>query len=425
MLANDPKQLDPGSIEIIFDQLDFEDLLTIAEVSSDFHFFADRAFKRNFAHKKICFGNFVFKDPPNKMDRAILKIAKVINRFGGEIPINMYTVESDSIRIQSVFYGMKTLKYFGKSIRSLKLSLLYADVNAAKFILQYVDKYCSDTLLELDIWYGDVLGHFQNPFSNLKKLNFVHDPNYSGVTWPSNRTFPALRELTLSNFNDDQVDFYFPFLEHLAINRRYHRQLPLLKKLINANSHIRSFTCERCEQEIVKYASTKLPQLENLTLANFAVGSDAIRFETVQRFTVIEVRDFNLQPRFNIHLPNMQELHVRFYDWPLDSLESFLQNYQNLSRFYLHYNWLDDSEFARITSKLPNMEEMSFLRDTDSTWQDSNGLAVLRLLTNHQKLTKFHLSYCTERDEKLFRDQLNGKWVIQDNERGLSFQREN
>lgn len=427
--------LNYDAIQLIFDELEFPDLLSVAEISKTSSHLAARSFEQNFAHLKIRIGNLSYSKPPNRIDLAIQSVSKEINRYVDVIPLNLdkLRVEEDSIQIKSVFYGLKTLKHFGKSIRKLDLSFKNVDTKAAKIISKYVDDHCLESLVEFGLEFieGDGMNLFRKPFSNVEKLTFSRktekeNDKEKAISFPTNKTFPALRSFSFEaqavQFSQRYMNCYFPHLEHLSIIKTpYHSSLSAMKELVETNSQIRSFKCDNCDQRLMHFSGATLLQVENLSMDyfytyNFLEDQD-VRFENVRK---AELNSISGQPQ--ISLPKLQELKTFSDSWRIDILTGFLNDHANLRQLHLIHEELDEEDFEGMTLNLRNLEEISI---SQIGFKHISCYNIIDFMQVHTKLKKFQIDYCTREAEETLRDSLKEDWDIQEYINGLSLQRKN
>lgn len=423
--GEDPTQLNYDALQLIFDELEFPNLLDVAELCKDFSFLAARAFERNFGQVKISMGNFAYSKPPNRIDLAIRDASKKINKFVNVIPLNLnkLTVDKDVIRIQSMVFALKTLRHFGKHIQKLEVQLDDITTKAATSILQYIERYCLESMVDftIDFTKGDALRQFKKPFKRVEKLTFTHRSD-RGITKPTNETFPALRELSFEShtpdYNYGYGDGHFPHLKHLSLAQPDEYSKPL-ETLIEMNSEIDTFTCKDCSEALVHYASTKLSRLNHLILENFYTCSFLqrrdIRFDTVKKATL-----FKIQGSPRIRLPNLQQFATDSGTWNIETLTQFLEIHRNITTFCMDYSQMEDNDFNMIVQNLPNIEEMTVMRNA-FRFIDSDD--IIDFLETHRKLMKFQIDDCRNSDIANLREKLNEKWDIENYVHGLSFQR--
>lgn len=423
------------AIQLIFNELEFPDLLSVAETSGTSSYLAARSFKQNFAHMKIRIGNLSYSKPPNRIDLAIQSVSKEINRYVDVIPLNLdkLRVEEDSIQIKSVFYGLKTLKHFGKFIRKLELSFENVDTKAAKIISKYVDDYCLESLIEFGIEFieGDGMKLFKKPFNHVEKFTFAQkeekkNDKERAITLPTNKTFPALRSFSFeaqgAQFSHSYMNCHFPHLEHLSIiEPPYRSSLAAMKELVEINSHIRSFKCDGCEQKLMHFSGATLVKVENLSIDYFYtygfLEDQDVRFANVRK---AELNSISGQPQMS--LPKLQDLKISFDSWRTDILLNFLDIHGNLSRLHLIHKELEDDVFEQITLNLSNLEEISI---SQIGFKHINCFNIIDFMQEHKKLKKFQIDYCTREAEEKLRDSLKEDWNIQEYINGLSLQRKN
>lgn len=88
------------------------------------------------------------------------------------------------------------LRIFGKVIPKLKLKLKNVDSIESIAIIHHVDKYCTDSLIEieLNVDESNALHHFSKPFKNIEHVTLEGPlPSIKRPTIPINQLFPAGR----------------------------------------------------------------------------------------------------------------------------------------------------------------------------------------------------------------------------------------
>lgn len=168
----------------IFENLDIQSLLNIAEANAHLRPAAADVYKRKF-------------------DKTVVEIVGPSNGTLWELLIadaneKPLKVCNNTIQIQDSKTCLQYLRYFGPFIR--KLSIPYKDSKIKQYIHEYMNDYCAETLIHikfLDMKHMDV-DQFPKVFPKIKHVTFVRC--YFDNKWSSFlKLFPNLRRLTVSD----------------------------------------------------------------------------------------------------------------------------------------------------------------------------------------------------------------------------------
>lgn len=403
----------------ILDELDFVDLLGIAQVNKYFSILAAEVFRSKFSSNTIVLYNFVYEDERNS-DGIYFKSFERLCIVKREKVHRITMVHDGQIQITDFQTGLKTLKYFGNAIQKLNIYTDDTDTEQSKILSRFLNEYCSESLIELwlDIIKGSAPLFMPKSFNKLTHITFGGFlPKMGRKTPPSNQTFPALTALTL-NLNDkgsDYLNSHFPHLKQLNIMKL--KRIDDINNLLAANSHIRCVSYHQKSPRSLKMISAILPKLENLTLWSFNLDDDddEIHFENVERFTM---KDFFGSPK-NLHFPKLREAHIPIGAYFDDSI-NFLREHKQLNRIELEFSNLNDTQFEKVTENLPNLVEISAC----STGTNSIGIdTIVTFLENHNELMRFDLGNCRNNDKEILQEKLGNKWDFTDSRHGISLTR--
>lgn len=404
-------------MNLIFDELNFEDLLNMNEVNKEYAKIAAYAFKRKFASRTVSILStrdllFGWEEP------AFLR-----NLKRGSVEQTAYSIGTDRIQLKSIFLSLKTLKYFGNTIEKLDLSLTNADTLHSKMISKYVNDYCIETLVELsfNIRKGEFLRYYRKPFKSVTNVsfNFWSESEFGNNTLAINETFPSLRILSLNHprtdFKGEHFKCFFPHLEHLSLQYGYkYSNRDFIMNLLHLNSHIRSIHFESCPEYLLRKISAMLPQLENLSIGMGLSVEREIRFENVTKFKMTAISN-----SLNVVLPQLQELHMFFTPGKFTEWCSFFNMHGNLSRLQMQFWKMTPAEFEGLLSYLPNLEEISLKNNYMLLQIDP----IIKFLTNDQKLLTLHLENALDFQKEQFHSMLGHEWAIQNHGDSISFRR--
>lgn len=417
-------QLNADCILAVVDQMDFETLLAVAQIN---HFYSDicaYSFQRRFADRKIVIQDHFDEPAENKYFKNFLPSAELSNKSQIEIT-------SESIQVKSVQEALRILRTFGHVIQKLKLKLTKSNANKFITIIEYVNKYCTYSLTELNLDIGiiNVLQHFSRPFEKVESVSFLGKfPSVKIQTIPINKLFPSLRSLTLnidSAQDNDYLTAYFPHLEHLNIETIPYNEsgggTTYMYGLLEKNSQIRNIRVNDYDADLLQKISA-LPQLDQFSFTGFGSIKTAYRFGNVEKFST--AYQFSVDPR-NLFFPKLEELEVYFNNSRYVAWLEFLRHHLNLKRLRFHYMIISDGQFSVFTSKLQHLEEMS-IYGMAGRISDIGVDEIIESIESHEKLMKFHLHtfmYYKPTDQNILRSRFSREWTITECGGELSLER--
>lgn len=412
--------LNEDCIIFILEKLDFEDLLSMAQVNENLRVLANDVFRRKFAKKKIVIYNYFLDEEPEEELGIIAKaLTRLRFKFIEKRNANPATIiNNESIEImENVYNSLNVLKCFGNRIQKLKLVFGEAESDESQKILRFVNKYCSESLIdfELDVSEGNAFKCFKKPFKTIEHLSlrdFI--PNIEESIPQMNHTFPVLHSLSLTPLRlmGNYIKCYFSHLEHLCLDVPY---CTTIDDLLQINPHVKSVELAQATPQFMQNVNTKLPNLENLAIWDIELSQEMIQFENVKKF--IAKNTLN-SPR-NIHFPKLQELQINFGDYCVEEWINFLKSHNNLSYLQLKYWKMDDKQFERLTKELPNLVEVSVVRFNG---QFIGIYSILKFVEKHEKLMKLNLDACERNDYEVIREKFEFKWEIRNFRKGLSLE---
>lgn len=164
---------------MVLENLDLIELLQMSFTNEYYHRLCADVFRRKTKNRKVVFRILTYyKDK--------------------QLGIRLSEPEN-SIYIENCDLMLKFLKSFGNSINTLKMDYSCSfDADRRKEITEWVNKYCAETLLQLELvqYTGFKLDYFTLPFKTLQKLSIDHLMLETKTTTLYEK-FPALRDLTL------------------------------------------------------------------------------------------------------------------------------------------------------------------------------------------------------------------------------------
>lgn len=436
----------------ILEQLDFSDLLSMAQVNEKYGYLASVVFKQKYSDKQFVIENHLYKEPikPVKRNRIVQEASKKLtslqNKFASikkqfalknllrspmmfdtededewEEENNknkpMFFEHADRIEILDHETSLMALKHFGSLIRKMKLAISNPEITQSKQIIKNVNRFCSDSLveIEIDVGKGRALHHITIPFKNVKQVVFHRFiPQMGHNSLSMNETFPALQKITFKVFNQNAgyINDYFSHLEHVSLESN---NFDGIDGFFSANSHIRSIHLTATFPNFLETLDTILPNLETLICENLNVEGP-IRFGNVRKF---ELKDSNSSPR-NLILPKLQELQVNFRTTRLHEWIEFLKIHNKLNKLSLKSFDMEKQEFQLLTANQPDLVDVSI-----SIWT-STGIdidAIVEFLENQTKLERLHLDFFVAVDKNLLQKRIDDQWTMTRTKFGLLFER--
>lgn len=386
---------------LIFDVLDFDDLIYMGATNTKFNTIAEMVFHQRYPNYEIrIIGAGEYRGSKK------FHVAKKYEKF---IEI------AESEWIEDVF------KYAGKWIQ--KLSIQSHKMQNPKRIYEIVNKYTSESLPHLDLrWIkNDTFNSFAMPFNALEELHFLVDEEKPSANMqPLNQIFPKLRRMSVSLNTDldyNCLDSDFQHLEHLETyikSSDSSKQKMQFESLLHKNPQIRSINLWNFPNNYVITINKLLPKLENLTLHSFGGLDETVHFENVKNLQISVSHPIDIEKLIFSHL----ELLDMDFSSIFNELITFFGNHQNLSKLHLHIfgRSTDGQALVDLVSNVPNLVELKMV------WGQPIGPQfIAQIIQSHEKLRTIQFSVnemdvrfdkATRDEFKKFRQQYGDEWHI-------------
>lgn len=381
----------------IFNHLDFDDLIYMSATNSKFNRIAEAVFLQRYADYEL----------------RIISSAK----FGQRPKFYVSEGLEKFIEIPEAEWIEDVFKYVGKWIHKLKIE---SDnmFNVTKLIDELIT-YTSESLVELDLNYidWDTFESFTMPLNALEELRFSVDETVPSASMlPLNQLFPLLRRLFVSIYVDldyNLLDVHFERLEHLEAVINYYdakeQQIQNFECLLRKNPQIRSISLQNYPRDYVTRLNRLLPNLENLTLYEFGDLKEAVHFENVKHFRILETAPSTLE---KLTFSRLESIDMEFNDDDFAEWLTFFKNLRNLSKLSIH-GAMEITQLLEITSELLNLVELEI--DTDG-YMYVSAEAVIQIVHTLEHLVQF--SFPAESFEefasiKMIRNLIGNEWRIE------------
>lgn len=386
-------------------------------------------YERQLSNKTIIIHNYSKVNVP-KWTEQTFKSIKLWDYFRTRHDTLPEDEQLDKIEIFNFSIALETLKMFGHLITKLHLNLSNADSNEAKAISNYVNEYCSESLVEItfDVAHGNPLKYWIMSFENVKRLTFGVKSLSNRKDIPKlNEMFPRLQTISLylGAKSRDYFDCHFPHLNELIINELNSKKKSFddsyIDNLLRENPQIRSVTVYKGRHSLLQKITEALHGLENLTIESFKDFSGYVLFENLSKLSLKQ----SLEVPRHLHAPKLQELEMAFSSEDLKSWTKFLKDHSKLKRLHLNYQFIYHDDFKQMTDTLPDLEEVSVSPYQNAysgmKWTFPDVATVIKFLETHEKLKKFDIAMCNDYDKGMFQLKLENKWQIIEQNEGLSF----
>lgn len=403
---------------LIFEQLNFESLLNIAQANKEFAISAVNVFRRKFSDKMIVIECHEDNLPKQNTGWSF----NIWDTFHGTKTVQKisYFISEDQLKIQDYKMILNTLRIFGGEIKRLKIVYNGVDVIKSKVITWAINKYCADSLIELklDECFDSVLNYMLKPFKKVKNIIFLK--SFRGMSsykaLPMNELFPQVQHLSLflTTFSSHYPICYLPQLQHLNlhISSEYENNTV---NFIQINPHIRSIDLRSPTSKILDSVNRVLLNLENITISLYTAEDNTMHFDSVTKF---KAEDSVFYPG-NVTFSQLHELSMNCYGEKCDRWIDFLKKHRNISRFHIDHSNMNDDQFNRITD-LPNLIEMTISHLQGEPFQIET---IVRFLEDHDKIIKFNLGSCRQSEKEILRGKFEEHWTITDYHKCLTFKR--
>lgn len=260
--------------------MEFEDLLSLAELNTRFQ----ELISRHYAIHKF------------RIHEKQIQLYATTNYQKTDF-------EEHSISVYNSTLIVRFLKSFGHLISCIQITQSPNDQNAAIFISGLVNKYCSESLIEMTLHYGSNWNVFwHKPFKQLNKvllqsLSLNCENNMKDLT----EIFPSLKHLAfVFHVKPSALECFEKKLLHLKYvtlpmyTGNSNNDIHLYKKFIETNSHIRNVSITSGDNfELLRLMSEKLPNLEilkfNTYLSSYPIDPTNDNFIRFNRLKELEI----------------------------------------------------------------------------------------------------------------------------------------
>lgn len=433
---------------VIFEQLNFIDLLSMAQMSNQFSVLAADVFGRKYSHFQVVlrddfsvpekkkpeeeekpeeekkpeengnsgwFGrlkNFLKKDGKEEKKKEEKK-------YLGFVYVSDATIEPNGYEIY-----LNLFKHFGHFIEKVKMQNSKQYENSkGEFLSELISKYTSDALVELEFETSnkDLLTHITRPLVNVKTVRF-NRVQIVGLpqALPLNELFPSMERLELVSLKGDILKYIsspMPQLEHVSIKGVKTDIDSLYTNFFTNNLHIRSIDLNDNHPEFVQTVNSVWPQLETLSLSHFNLSDGSVEFENVEKFIIEDGEHTSPE---NLHFPRLQTLQIHYNCHGLDKFITFLNEHNYVRHFHLKQWGISDAKFQELIANLQNLKELTLEHDSNG-YRLLTAAGIAQFLRSHEQVLRLNvINFPTKFNDQL-QQRLNEDWNLSNTDDILSF----
>lgn len=384
--------LNKDCLEHIFELLNLQDLVNIAETDDQFVPAAISVYSRYHRSKKKVYVNLS--------------------------PISYG--QTDCVDVEQNFDSF--FRHFGHLTSHLLVNALGSNDIKIEASLQ---KYCLISLIHLDLAFcGETdFERIDEPFLRVTELTVIESQLGAKMS-QLNVWFPCLNRLELvytTLSQTDHLEVNFPNLTHLEI---YTQELDLpastMRELFRLNPQLKTLLLlYDYDVEFLQFMNQCLPQLEVLELWTpknrfLTFGDEKVHFKKVKKFTLNASShrgDFVVNVPFQFTC--LDELSLDGFNQFKDHLLPFIRSCTDISKLNLvpfieDWDDLTFDDLTNVIAMMPNLVELEFCADTFAKND------VVELLSNSKNLQQVYLLFI-ELPSTQFYDAIEKDWVVNQN----------
>lgn len=332
---------------LIFDELEFGDLVNVADTNLKLSYFAAEIFRQKFRNINH------FDIEPNKYSASKV-FKKTIRMHGYKLIVN-------------------ALKHFGKNVQRITVDGFYLKPTQSAGVIGAINKYCSETLIELGLFWVEfnICHHFTQPFTKVKTLKFELKKKVAEPTKKLNKLFPNAEYFVLGIqplANDSFTDCFFPHLTHVTLRIDYTINWKskgefMGEKLLKQNPQIQSIALniQYTPVDILSSINQILPNLKYLKLWQCPTFN-VVHFNNVKALNICE-NDFTGFE--HIKFSRLEEIELDYFNYLHEKIFAFLKENENsLRQLDIVENSNSDDfqmKFESLIEALPNLMQISVM----------------------------------------------------------------
>lgn len=387
------KRLDDLNADVmllIFDELDFIDILSLIKAHSTLLGIAKNTFWRKYRNYAV-----TIDAHENSVEfRAIRTIE----------------IEWKSIHAYQFKLGKKLLKQFGDVIERIKImsssNSFPAQYRMYSMFSQWIHKYASNLkALDLNRINSGTFIHFDRPIEQVQELSFIsygwnNNENIKAAL-PLNQLFPNLRVLLMElhfNLNYSFTLCEYSQLDHLKVHLKHvWKEEEFIDTLLSKNRQIKRLDISTWSQNIYNTINKYLQNLEHLTVTKLNEAVNAT-FEQVKHFECHNVDDEAIA---GLSMRNLESLRINYHTRINIYLIPFLKRHQSVRHLMVREMCRGESHrFVQLIGAFSNLVEISI-----ETMADISVLSYVdvcefidQIIERHETIEKLNILFYPEKN---------------------------
>lgn len=376
-------------VYLIFDHLNFHELLNIAEICPEFAYIASYVFHHKYSNHEVRIEETKCAD--------------------SEIPCH---ISESTVQIRDFGIASKIMKYFGNKIRKFSIwnqsKHNYTSGSEWTKLNRMANELVSQTVTQLNLGTvsKELLPFFTAPFKKVEKLSLEIEAETGGMKL--NELCPSVKELRIrlkNNVDYDFIDCKLPYLKHLEILYSGNRKEQVIG-LIEKNPQICSVVVLwHTTVEFIYWINEILLNLETLEF-RYNGPHKPLHFESVKHCTLEVSPSYTLE---NLSFSQLKSLEATFGRGDLGKFTEFFRRHTNLERLNLTRIWNTVLPLEQLTSELVDLKELTLACGSGINVDD-----VTTFIEKHPKLMKFQFTSreIPRADRQILIDRFSQDWHI-------------
>lgn len=376
---------------MVFDKLNISDLISAADIGHRYRHLVIR-------HYAI---------PKFKMHESVIRFV------GNMLAKDDILISNNSVEILSFSTAQKVLRIFGNLISNLKLNHGRYNPTQARTITKYINDYCSESLAEIEFknFKDTLMEQLHKPFVKVQNIQLIAGilPN---EPFDLNIAFTAMHRLEfkwVTVTESKYLERHYPHLEHLQMNGH-----KTIVGIIAFNPQIESLSVlGDYDFDFLRFISSNARKLSALALNGLPTDFTETTFRRI--FTISTVKKFTLNlSKFLDHSPEYSPFDLQQVEefklsitHPFPRWVDLIVQYQNIRKFKVEPGILDNDQWNKILTGLPNLKEV-FLK-----WDGTKSTEVIAALINNSTvLEKVTFLNTGANFRDTIRNQINDQWIL-------------
>lgn len=323
----------------------------------------------------------------------------------------------DLIIICDLRTNLQLIRCFGEVIFNIYLTLsTQSQSMLGQYTLNYINKYCSDTLLRIGVDNGQcALQHLSKPFSRVQDVTLGGLQIVDGNT--INRLFPKMRKLECSfDFHQNSIlanANHFPNLKTLDIHDDTYFGFKfngdIMVPLLHLNSQLECLNIAT-KRPIFESSAIQnaLKTLKNLQILSFELDKP-YTFDGVISLEHVKELKITLDGYYNTAkipflFPQLKQLDIKCSSYRLhNKFFDFIDEHPTIENLLIHYNRISAMDASKIAKSLPFLVSVHF--DAGMSAHDA-----IQFLLLCQNLESFCFTMIGIYDYEQFKEYLSFQW---------------